>query len=87
MQLICNLMCVGGPSTVEVTSETSLSSLPALMSGFLSKLEEARRVVGEPNFIGPQAAKAFLEDDPSALLLDVQDCFPSAALCKRAPRT
>eukprot|EP00439_Symbiodinium_sp_Y106_P081038 s367_g19.t3 len=66
-------MCVGGPSTVEVTSETSLSSLPALMSGFLSKLEEARRVVGEPNFIGPQAAKAFLEDDPSALLLDVQD--------------
>ena len=50
------------------------------MSGFLGKLEEARRIVGEPNFIGPQAAKALLEDDPSGLLLDVQ-AVGSGALC------
>ena len=48
------------------------------MLNSLGKLEEARRVVGEPNFLGPQAAKALLEDDAGALLLDVQALGPAS---------
>ena len=41
--------------------------------GFLAKLDEATKVVGKKNILDPKAAKAALEKDKGALLLDVQD--------------
>ena len=41
--------------------------------GFLAKLDEATKVVGAKNILDPKAAKAALDADKGALLLDVQD--------------
>ena len=46
-----------------------------MLSGhsFLAKLNEAKGLVGPENFLQPAASVQFLEANPSALLLDVQD--------------
>ena len=41
--------------------------------GFLTKLDQATRKIGEENFLLPPKSKAFLEANPGALVLDVQD--------------
>ena len=42
-------------------------------ASFVAALEEATAVVGAENMIDPMAAKALLDANPDALLLDVQD--------------
>ena len=49
---------------------TPSASRPA---GFLTKLDQATNKIGQENFLLPPKSKAFLEANPGALVLDVQD--------------
>lgn len=70
-QFLADLKAVAGLSAIETQTFTYMPVKPA--DGFLAKIAEATNAVGAANILAPPAAKAFVDENPGTLLLDVQD--------------